>query len=738
MNDELHNSLPAVESELAAAAVGVDVGDPNVMLTTVRKTVVKRRRRRNAVLGVAAAGTLVMSGVVIANLAGTDGDDVFSTATDPVVDSTSTTAVASDTLEPVTPPPVEVVATSSAVVTDPGFAADAGPGDTQLLEWHDGFLALSAAYDPQPLPTELPQEVIDLFPQEVVDLFADGLPATIDEATAMLTDAGLLDEVSQIISSNPDASDAIYSAGSSRVVTTRVSPDGVEWSDIDLALPNGVNVWDVVSTGDRLVAVGTDFGPFSGAGTDGPTTFDVVSSTDLVNWTTQTVDAVQPPADLPDYVTFSSYPGRIAANDAGWVLAASSYQDVDLLSLVPPEVRAELENTGYGTTSDDESLTIEVYQEGSSYESAAVPATTVAVGDASAESDSVDVGAESDSGTDTARAASEEPLKSYTFTWAELGLDGPPEESAGESVSAIWTSNWVDAPIESTADANLTDYGQVIGFDGGFAAAASNGATVSTDGVTWTSTEFPGAGFTNGLLPVGDSVIAFATANNGAHTQYRLDLSTLTWTAVEIPGLPAGLGIGSVGDGAATFYDYGTSGGVATAPSGETRSWVEADGYRFELTVGYAEDGTMSLAYELTLIETGEVVSSESVSGVDAEVDEPFEFAHEVANDGGIAVVDPATGETLVVFDFEQMVFEQIGPDGEVIEITSDVSIDVEADYSEPDMWIVATDGASWLVEQIPPNDSSEYGPGVGAVAMSNGVVLASRYDGTFLRYELG
>ena len=194
----------ALAVELTAAADGVEVGDAATMLAVVRTTATRRRRRRNTVVGLAAAGTLVVSGVIVANLVnGGDGDDliVSAPATEPSTtdspepdDDTAPATVVADAPGDVTevaagdPVPVRLVPAEATDVVDPGVTIDAAVGgQTRLFRWQDGFLSIRTTYEPQPLPTELPQEIVDQFPPEVVELFADGLPPTIKEATRCST-----------------------------------------------------------------------------------------------------------------------------------------------------------------------------------------------------------------------------------------------------------------------------------------------------------------------------------------------------------------------------------------------------------------------------------------------------------------------------------------------------------------------------------------------------------------------
>jgi hypothetical protein len=99
-------------------------------------------------------------------------------------------------------------------VDDQGlFVFSAGSSDSVVaiqVEDEAGTATSSSTRQSGPLPETLPPEIVDLFPVEVRDLFEDGLPATIEEATAMLTESGLLDEVTAVLNENPAAYDAIF------------------------------------------------------------------------------------------------------------------------------------------------------------------------------------------------------------------------------------------------------------------------------------------------------------------------------------------------------------------------------------------------------------------------------------------------------------------------------------------------------------------------------------------------
>lgn len=730
-----------IRADLHRAAVGIDVGDPSVMLTSVRQTVVKRRRRRNAVVGVAAAGTLVMSGVVIANVIGDDEPGVLTTSTESGSDDEAPIESNPEVAPPATPSPVAVEPRIGEQVTDPGFTVDASSysGGAQLLEWNGGFLAVRSVYVPQPLPAEFPQEVIDQFPQEVIELFGGELPATIDEATEMLEEAGLLDEVSEIIASNPEVSEAIYSVSTTGTTTIRFSSDGIEWTDFEAAFPADVDPWSMVSTGDRVVAMSQPNVDPSGEGGE-PAMIEVHSSTDLVNWTTQTIAAPERPADLPEYVDYQVYANSLAANSDRWVLSVDAYEYVEPLALIDPAIRDQIESSGsgYGIGADEEGLTITVgddlgndsgtgtYYEVTSAEpvdesGAVVPVSTL---------------------PPVSSTPAVEPA-TYTFTWAELGLDGLEQferyQGGGEGSSTVWTSNGIDDPVAVSPGIDpVGRYGPIVALDSGFVAPVESGVSYSADGVTWTTVGYPDSGGAGSLMPVGDSVLSFVQASDGSSagstTPYRLDVATLTWSAVDIPGLPDGVWLNATGDGVATFM-ADVNAGAAIPEWTTTRMSVEVDGYRFESDIATTEGGE-SISYVVTELSSGRIVSTESVTGVGT--DDPFEFAKEAESDrGGIVLYDPESGDELFVAEFDDILYEYLDADGEVVEVQ-----DGEEFTDVPDEWILATDGVTWLVEQIAregsPTDGDDAFVGVNDIALVDGIVLVSQSDGTFIRYELG
>ena len=179
----------------------VDVGDLEVARADVGHRVGRRRTRRRigvtigavAVIAAATTAVLTVGGDEPDTLVTTDDTQVTASLPDDDVESPEPTLA----VAPVTPS-VEVIDGVAQVGASAGSNGAPEYGEWSV-PWEDGFLVGSTYFPPQPLPDELPEEVRALFPQEVLDLFDGGLPATISEATTMLSDAGLLDVVSEII-----------------------------------------------------------------------------------------------------------------------------------------------------------------------------------------------------------------------------------------------------------------------------------------------------------------------------------------------------------------------------------------------------------------------------------------------------------------------------------------------------------------------------------------------------------
>ncbi len=359
-----------LNDQLADLADAIAVEDSQMTLSSVRTTAARRSRRRNVFGGTVAVAALVGGVLVIGAVTDNGGPDSIAIegaqAETPTTDEESEPSATGDgdaapdgtTAEPgsseeepsslpaIGSPRVETILANPTSVSI-GAESEAGESEVEwVVPWQEGFLASRFNFTPQPLPSELPEEVTALFSQEVLDLFADGLPATIQEATEMLSEAGLLEEVTTVLADNPEANDAVFSVGNAQGPDNDVvfSADGVDWAPIDFTTPEGTfGLYGVQSTGTRLALAtqtynpppeGAEFGRFDEVGD-----IIVATTTDLVNWDITTVDVAKRPAGLPDVFFYSVSPGELAINDDGWVLPVTAFSDIEIETLLPDDVR---------------------------------------------------------------------------------------------------------------------------------------------------------------------------------------------------------------------------------------------------------------------------------------------------------------------------------------------------------------------------------------------------------------
>ncbi len=128
---------------------------------------------------------------------------------------------------------------------------------------------------------------------------------------AILSEAGLLDEVTAVLAEHPEASEAIYARDAPPpTLTASFTTDGAEWRTVELAPPVGVPGQFTVA-GDRLVV--WSFGAMERRPRRPPPTELVIAATDdLVDWQSMSVDlgeidgstrSTMPPASTPTTCT---------------------------------------------------------------------------------------------------------------------------------------------------------------------------------------------------------------------------------------------------------------------------------------------------------------------------------------------------------------------------------------------------------------------------------------------------
>ncbi len=597
LDDRSEVGQAEIRQRLDDVASAVDVGDLEVARTDVRQRVGRRRTRRRigatmgAVVVIAAATTAVLT------VGGDEPDTLVTTddtqAPDSVVDDVDspepTVAVA-----PVSGQPVEVIDGVARVGASAGTNGAPEYGEWSV-PWEDGFLVGSTFFPPQPLPEELPDDVLALFPQEVIDVFDGELPATISEATAMLSEAGLLDVVSEIIADNPEANDAIYGtpADVTPTLDVRFTIDGTSWEPRAIVLPPGAtSLSGAAAVGDRLAVVYSIVDPLTGMAADGRVV--VATTTDLSTWTTQEI-VLPAPGDLPEGVNWSVFAQGLVANETGWVVPVYSSVDVDAYSLVPEDVRNGIDDSrGLSVGTDNDGITIE--------------------------SDFDEEG--------------NNPARTLSYTWEELGI--APDVAAlfndQEFTPTVWAATWGGTPAPTDAP---PAQGPMVATPAGFV-LWNDQTWFSPDGVTWTASPLPiGASWVSGAFTVDDGLIVLSATETGDHLVHHVDQRGADAVRLDLPVVPDG----SIVSGA-PVTGSATAGVIVSAvppvPDEQLLS-VEVDGYRLTAL-------QPSGIFEVVDVATGDVVVSEIPFGPGAA------SGSIMFDETGITVTDPDTGDVLVVF----------------------------------------------------------------------------------------
>jgi hypothetical protein len=585
-----------LRSMMHGAAESIDAGD--LTLDDVRATANRRglRRRVGAVVGVLG---LVGAGVVVFVATGDSDDPATLVSADPTIAETPESTVAlddtDDTIDTVLPEATAASVTVEVIQRPGAVGQPAGVGGAPqygewVVPWRDGFLVGAHASTPQPLPDELPEEIVALFPPEVVELFDGELPPTISEATAMLSEAGLLDVVTDILAANPEASDAIYSVPvvvTGPALDVRFTTDGVTWEPVEMTMPPGADYLPGVTTvGDRLTVAYTPFDSTTGR-QNAEGVVRVASTADLSNWDVQEVVTPPPPVTFPTGIGWSADVAGFAATESGWALSVHASVSVDPEALLPADVRAEYVGD-YGMYNDETGIVIERSVQGA-----------------------------------------EETIR---YTWEELGVGPDVAVHLGDQRHEpnLWASTWGGTPTSSGVD---TGYGQLVATSSGFL-RIGEGVRFSLDGLTWTTLELPvDDAFVSGSL-VFDGGVVLLVSDAGAGAQfYRVDEAGGSPTLIEVPGLPANIQSGySAASREAIVID------ASEPPPPPPPFVVEHDGHR--LTVDNED-----LSVEVVDLLTGEVVAEADVRDFGVVTDGPI-----VMDEAGLTVTDPETAELVVVF----------------------------------------------------------------------------------------
>lgn len=658
-----------IRQRLDGVASGIDVGELEQARTNVDSAVGRRRTRKRlgAVLGAAAVVALAATTVVLT--LGGDEPDMLATTDDTMVPDIAPDDSA-DAPEPTLALPV---ATAQPVELIEGAARPGSTAGTNgapeygewIVPWEEGFLVGSTSFPPQPLPDELPEEVVALFPQEVIDFFDGDLPDTIAEATEQLSEAGLLDVVSEVIRNNPAANDAIYGAPTEvPTLDVRFTVDGVNWEPREMVPPPGATfLSSVTAVDDRLSAVYSIVDPLTGNPIDGVIT--VATTPDLTTWTAQDI-VVPPPGELPDDINWMVFAQGLVANDNGWVLSVFDSIDADPFALLPVDVRDEINSAnGFGVSTDAIGITIEY-----------------------------------DFDPD-----GNNPSETRTFTWDELGVAPEVAQLLSEQdySPTLWTASWDGEPTPTDAP---SVGGPIAATAAGFVQWTDQ-TWFSPDGITWTASPLPDdVSWVTGAFNFDGGLIVMSSTETGEPLVHRVDERGENAVLLDLPLPDAGSLSSTMPFGSLTTS--GTVVAVDPPVAPEQQLSVEVDGYRLAV---FQPQGI----FEVTDVATGEVVVSENPLRQGAGDDSLITF-----DENGVTVIDPATGDVLVVFSQE------------VIDASQKEFFDEGGGEYNPDFWLLASlDGERFVVDDI---DDPTDGP---TALATNGTRLLLQSGTNWIIYDL-
>ncbi len=318
-----------------------------------------------------------------------------------------------------------------------------------------------------------------------------------------------------------------------------------------MTLPPGASYFDGLATaGDRLAVLFNE--PPTPEDPSG-SVVTVATTTDLVNWTTQEVASTEPPIELPAGIQRRVSGQGLVANDSGWAITVFDQVDVDVLQLVPDDVRATLESIdgGFGASPDDTGIRI-----------------------------------------DYAADATSNATETLTFTWEELGVpaDVVPYVTDNEYRPQVWAATWDGEPTQS----DLTDgSGQMLATPSGFLQWTDE-TLFSPDGLTWTSSPLPDADRRiAGAFAVDGGVVALsASPIDGSVNVFGLDETGGSPELIDVAGLPEQSQSGFFAQwapGSALIVD-------AAGPSGFAG---EGDEYTPDLWLLASTDGVQVVAIDL-------------------------------------------------------------------------------------------------------------------------------------------
>ena len=219
-------------------------------ITDVRKRSRQRGRRQQAGFVCATLALLAGGAFGLRALAG-DGDrlDLATEAATTQTEDDGGVGDGDGSDDSLATPATTIAGTGDYGVTGTVSAYDYG-GPQWVVPWGDGFISFGMIYDPQPI-SEFSEELAALFPAEIREAVQAAGATNIEEGMEALSEAGLLDQATEIVLDNPDVYDSIYGVPVPPRFEAQTSSDGLEWTDLDgFSLPaGGESISQVASDG---------------------------------------------------------------------------------------------------------------------------------------------------------------------------------------------------------------------------------------------------------------------------------------------------------------------------------------------------------------------------------------------------------------------------------------------------------------------------------------------------------